>query len=147
MQKKKVAMTVALTAVLGLAGWQYAQANPYGPGPGPCWQQGGQGGQVVLDEASQKKFDQFLVDTKDLRKSMVVKRAEKMALMQAEKPDAARIATLAGELFELRNQLHAKAVEAGVGHGWMAMAGMGDGHGRRHGMMGHGKGHGNGCWN
>ncbi|OQX05467.1 MAG: hypothetical protein BWK76_27435 [Desulfobulbaceae bacterium A2] len=122
--QKKIVVTVALATVLGLAGWQYAQAGPYGPGGGPCWQQGGQG-QAGLDEAGQKKLDQFLADTKDLRKTMVVKRAEKMALMQAEKPDAGRIAALAGELFELRNQLHTKAAEAGVGHGWMAMAGMG----------------------
>jgi len=143
---KKFALTAALAAVLGLTGWQYAQANPAGPGGGPCWQQGA----GALDEAGQKKLDQFFVDTKELRKSMVVKRAEKMALMQAEKPDAGRIAALAGELFELRNQIRAKAVEAGVGPGWMAMGGHGpgggcgpcDGRGPRQGM-----GRGMGYWN
>ena len=56
----------------------------------------------------------FFTDTKDLRKQMFVKRAEKKALLHSRTPDAEAITKITGELFDLKTTLQEKATEAGV---------------------------------
>ncbi len=60
------------------------------------------------------KIGTFFADTKDLRKQMFVKQAEKKALLHSRTPDAEAIAKITGELFDLRATLQEKAKEAGL---------------------------------
>ncbi len=84
------------------------------------------------DPAMQQKHAQFLDETKELRRQLAVKEAGMRALMQSAQPDNAQAAQLAGELFDLREQLRAKAQASGLPMGMM---------GGHHGMgMGKGKG-------
>ncbi len=67
-----------------------------------------------MDQETQAKVSQFHQENEILLREMVMKRAEKRALMAHDQPDPQAAAKLAGELFDLRSALQAKAVEAGV---------------------------------
>ena len=100
-------------------------------------------GMQNLDEATQEKVTQFRTDNQALLKEMVMKRAEKRALMRGDNPDSKLAAQLTGELFDLRTSIRLKAEEAGVAQyigpmnkGCNAMgSGRGQGGGRHHGKM------------
>lgn len=107
---------VAVVLVAGLAMATAASAN---------WGRGGGGGGYCgacpqgqyyqqADPAVQEKLDKFYLETQDLRKQMVVKQAERRALMQSANPDPAAVSKAAGELFDLQTAMHDKAVAAGV---------------------------------
>lgn len=125
--KKKIILGVVLVGTIALTGLQAAGANPAGPGPqyGQLYNQNCKS----LDPATIKARNKFLDATAPLRREMAVKRAEKQALMASSIPDAKRVAKLTGELFDLREQLRAKARESGLGasglRGMMHMMGMG----------------------
>ncbi|NLZ17059.1 MAG: periplasmic heavy metal sensor [Desulfobulbaceae bacterium] len=85
------------------------------------------------DPAMVQKHNKFLQDTVELRKQMAVKHAEKRSLMRSAQPDSAKVAQLTGELFDLREQLRAKAQTEGLP---MGMMGGGMGMGRWHGNWG-----------
>ena len=109
--KKKL---IAAILISGLAMTTAATAKWNGPrGDGDCYQMSMQSMQN-LDEATKAKVVQFRTDNQQLFKDMVMKRAEKRALMQNDNPDPKVAAQLAGELFDLRTTLRLKAVEAGV---------------------------------
>ncbi len=112
---KKILVSVAVIGVIGLFAQHYANAGRgwYGnPGPGcPYWDSGYS---QVQDPASQKDIDAFLQTTADLRKTLVMKEAEYQALMNSTNPDPAKAGALTGEIFQLRSQIRAKAVEAGL---------------------------------
>ncbi len=149
--KKAIAMT-ALVTIIGLTGMYQAsatcgQAGMRGNGNINC--PGGRADAIAqMDDATKVKFDAFLKDTQALRKDIAIKRAEKRALMHADNPDAAAVGKLAGELFDLRAAMHAKAEEAGLadiigkGSGVRDCDGQDYHHGRigmpkkGHGMMG-----------
>lgn len=143
---KKLLVITALVAGIGFFGLQQASAGK-GEGPGmksgcpkgaPCYSQ--------LDVDTKAKVDKFYNDTKEIRKQIVMKHAEKRALMHSENPDPAKAAKLAGELFDLKATMQAKADEAGlssvidcdccVGFGY----GMGPHHGAGRRMMQDGTG-------
>ncbi|MCF8056859.1 MAG: periplasmic heavy metal sensor [Desulfocapsa sp.] len=132
--KKAIAIT-ALVTVMGLTGMNQAIAN-WGPGgmggPGGC---GGAGMQAraEMDDATKAKFDTFLTDNQATRKEIMIKQAEKRALMHAENPDAKQVSQLTGEIFDLRATMHAKAKEAGL----EKYMGMGQGCGNCDGPRGH----------
>ncbi len=141
---KKVLAITALVSIIGLTGLYQASAY-MGMGPGDMRGRGGCNGQAMgmhhatsqMDEATKAKFDVFFKDTQELRKSIVVKRAEKRALMLNEEPDAKKVGEVTGELFDLRSSMHAKAEEAGLGD-YIGMgrdcrqnAGPGSHHGRK----------------
>ncbi|HBI14471.1 MAG TPA: hypothetical protein DDY20_02970 [Desulfobulbaceae bacterium] len=116
---KQIILGAVLVGALVLAGMQAADARPWrgGPGwgtasddygPGSCYQA------RQLDDKTIAARDKFLSETVALRKEMAIKRAEQEALMNSENPDAKRIAQLTGEIFDLREQLHAKAAESGL---------------------------------
>ena len=118
--KKAIAVT-AMASIIGLTG--FYQASAYmGMGHGEMGDSGACNGQAMMmhhktsqmDEATKEKFDAFFKDTQQLRKSIVVKRAEKRALMMNDSPDAKKVGALAGELFDLRMSMHAKAEAAGL---------------------------------
>jgi hypothetical protein len=76
-----------------------------------------QGGVDVKFAEKHAKIEKFFSDTKDLRKQMFIERAEKRALMHSHNPDPLAIAKVAGELFDLKNTLHDRAIAAGLkGH-------------------------------
>ncbi|MFW2366132.1 MAG: periplasmic heavy metal sensor [Desulforhopalus sp.] len=111
---------IAMTLVAGLTLATVASAN---------WGKGGYGGQMgyggcqqvqqgqvpqQLDQATQDKISQFFKDNSALRKEIVMKQAEKRALMHSTQPDAKAVAAVTGELFDLRTSMHEKAELAGV---------------------------------
>ncbi|KAF0188927.1 MAG: hypothetical protein FD168_1146 [Desulfobulbaceae bacterium] len=119
---KKVFVITALVAGLGFFGFQQASANRgmgggcgmgggYGMGQGcpkgqPCYTQ--------LDATSKEKVDKYFNETKDLRKQMVMKHAEELAVLRSDNPDPSKAAKLAGEIFDLRLTMETKADAAGV---------------------------------
>jgi zinc resistance-associated protein len=117
---RKIILAATVTSAIALAGFNTVVAAPggmKGPGPQqpiPMQMQGQQ-----MDEATMKARDAFLTETVDLRKSMAQKRAEQRAVMNSTTPDPARAAKIAGELFDLREQLRNKAQAAGLPPGMM----------------------------
>ncbi|MBW6521584.1 MAG: periplasmic heavy metal sensor [Desulfoarculaceae bacterium] len=112
---KKTFVITALVVGLGFIGLQQASARGMGGfhGMGGQCLKGGPG-YSQLDEASKAKVDKFYGETQDLRKQMVMKSAEERALMSSTNPDSGKVAKLAGELFDLKTTLQAKAEAAGV---------------------------------
>lgn len=137
MNTRRILIVVALIAGLGLVGLQQASARGWGGGGNGdgCFCQGNGPGYQQLDDATKAKVDAFKADTQDIRKQMAMKRAEKQALMGSQTPDAAAVAKVAGELFDLRTEMSEKAKEAGV----PMMRGQGR-DGRIAGKWGHGQG-------
>lgn len=104
-------LTSGLTLAISQAGMaetaQPAQPGPQGkPGVPPCHYQ--------MNTEMQKIHDKFLSDTVALRKELAEKNAVMRALMNAGTPDTVKASQVAGELFELREKLRAKAKEAGL---------------------------------
>ena len=153
---KKMILTAALTSALALTGLQSALAAPGDmKDPGamkgagaqmPCPMQnqmmGMQGG-PQMNEEMMKARDAFLSETTELRKNLAEKQAARRALMMGTNPDPEKAAVIAGELFDLREQLRIKAQAAGLPAGMMqrmtqGMGGCGQMAGNRHdmGMMG-----------
>lgn len=90
--------------------------------------------QQPVDPAAQEKFTQFYSETQDLRKQLMMKQAERRALLQSTNPDPATASKLAGEIFDLRNTMQEKAAAAGVSQlGGPGMMGPWDGGGPRGG--------------
>lgn len=126
---KKIILAAILTSGLALAITQSALAQPGYQGKrggGPC--------QVQLDPATQKAQEKFLAETVETRKKLMEKKAVMRALINAGSQDTAKVGQLAGEVFELREQLRVKAADSGLplpmlmGHGGAGMgAGMGPG--------------------
>jgi zinc resistance-associated protein len=120
---KKMVITAALATAVGLAGLQTATASPDAAGPGmqhPCpMQQGakmgkGMGMNKKLDPEMVKARNAFLGETREIRKALAEKRAAMRALMRGDNPDQAQASKLAGEMFDLREQMRTKAAEAGL---------------------------------
>jgi len=140
-----IPLMLAMILSLSTASW----ARPFGGGPG--------GPMNLTAEQAGQLFDlkqQFMNDTAQLRKSMLMKRVEMTALWRAENPDAKQIQAKQKEMNALREQLQEKMVAfrlkaqkiapLGPGKGM----GMGPGMGRGMGMAmggGHGMGMGPGC--
>ncbi|MFZ5798484.1 MAG: hypothetical protein ACOY3O_08650 [Thermodesulfobacteriota bacterium] len=109
----KMILGAILAGGIALTGMNSADARPWGHaldeyGPGHCYQA------RQLDEKTIAAREKFLSETVAIRKEMAVKRAEQDALMNSENPDAKRIAQLTGEIFDLREQLQAKAEASGL---------------------------------
>ena len=138
----KIMLATILTTGLALAISQAALAQPATPDV-----QGKKDTTVSrpqMDADTQKAHDKFLSETVATRKEMAEKNAALQVLLNAGTPDTAKASQLAGELFELREKLRAKAKENGLpmmmGHGDMTTMpcqgmGMGTGMGRRHHRM------------
>ena len=137
---KKTLLAVAAIATIGLAGYQVAEAQPWGGGPGMghgCAMMGMGQGQGQVSEETMKAREKFFNENADLRKKMVSKKTELRAVMSGEKPDEKKAAKLSEELFDLRTLMHKKAQEAGIakagfGPGFCDGPGMGMGSGPRH---------------
>ena len=88
-------------------------------------------GMMQLDLAMQKAHEKFLAETSGLRKQQMEKHAQMRAIMQSSQPDDAKAARIAGEMFDIQEQIRAKAVANGLPTGMM-----GPGFGGGRGMMG-----------
>ncbi len=114
-----------------------------GPGMGKG-HGGGMGGMQMTPDQAAKAFDlrqKFMNDTAELRKQMMVKRAELGELWRAKDPDKAKIAAKQKEINAVRDQLQEKgtAFKLEMRKQFPTMAG-----GRGCPMMGGGKGPGAG---
>ena len=132
----------ALALVAGLTMATAASANWGGGGHGynaDCYWQQMDGAMMQeqmmkqLEPATQEKVNKFIKDNQPLRKQIVMKQAERRAIMQSEKPDPQAAALVAGELFDLQTAMHDKAEAAGVskylGHKGGGKVGRGSGSG------------------
>lgn len=144
---KKIMLATIFTSALTFAISQAALAEPAKAPQGdgkekpdqyPC--------QVQMGSEMQKVHEKFLTDTVALRKELAEKNAVMRALLNAGTPDTVKASQVAGELFELREKLRAKAKEAGLPLPMLMMGAGADGMpcqgmmgqgmmGRHHGMM------------
>ncbi len=131
---------IIMTVVTSLCVVGFASAKGWGGGQGSCECQGYGPGYQNLDADTKAKVDGFMTETKELRKQMAMKRAERTAIMAADNPDPAAAARVAGEMFDLRTEMRDKAKSAGVpfisGSKMMERTQMGNGyrHGRAKGF-------------
>ncbi len=122
---KKIVLTALLTSGLALAISQSALAQP--GQPDPQTKKTAHHYTHQMDADMQIAREKFLGETVAIRKQLVEKNAMMSALANAQAPDATKISQLAGELFDLREQLRVKAKEAGLPMMGMGMGmGMGD---------------------
>lgn len=133
---RKIAISLLATTIALTGAYQASAYMGMNSEDGTASPRMGMATTAQMDKATKEKFEVFLKETKALRKSMVEKRAEKNALMQADNPDAKKVAALAGEIFELRYEMHLKAKAAGLvqfmGSGGHSAMGSGMNHGREH---------------
>ncbi|HKI80193.1 MAG TPA: zinc resistance protein [Pseudodesulfovibrio sp.] len=139
---KKFVMALAVVSVVslisanamawGMHGWQ---GNGTGPG--------------YTNQVDQKAYQDFLDATADLRATVRSDRAEMMATMAGQNPDAKRVRALSENINKNVTLIQAKAKDLGLPQfGAMGPGmgrGMGPGHGRHGGMMGYGQGNGYNC--
>jgi Spy/CpxP family protein refolding chaperone len=113
---KKLIATGALISLIGIFGIQMASADPawYGSGErgyGYCNNYYGWNGP---DEKTIQTIKEFDKQTSEIRKQLVVKRAELRALMEQDNPDEKRAAELTADLYDLKETLQEKAEQAGI---------------------------------
>jgi hypothetical protein len=108
---KKAIAAVALAAALGLTGLQQVSAAVQ-----DTKAQGAESSRQVqkVDDATKEKIAKFHADTRDIRRQVAMKMAEETALIQSENPNVEAVKKAAGELFDLRVSLFAKAKDAGL---------------------------------
>jgi hypothetical protein len=112
MKMKKTLIAAVLVAAVGIIGLQQSAAahvhDTTSRENGSFRQFHGQ------DEVTQEKIAKFRTDTQDLRRQIVMKRAEESALIRSDSPNIEAIRKAAGELFDLRIAMQAKARAAGL---------------------------------
>jgi len=137
MKATKMSLVMVLALALSLSLASSSWARPRGGGWG-----GGPGAMNLNPEQAGKLFDlkhKFMNDTAEVRKQMVVKRAELAALWKAEKPDEKAIVAKQKELNALRGQMQEKSVAFRLAARKIApQLGHCFGHGMGWGMGGHG---------
>jgi len=106
---KKVFVGLAILVSLGLVA---SQALAWGPNYGGCGMWGSRGG-YYGDVNPNTAEQSFLNDTAKLRKDLAGKEAEYDAMMAQPNPDPKQASKLSQEIFEIRNQLRAKAQSYG----------------------------------
>jgi hypothetical protein len=111
MKMKMTCMAVVLVAGVGIFGLQQATAHIH---DNTSREDGSFQQFHRLDEASKEKLAKFRADTQDLRKQMFMKRAEESALIRSETTNIEAVRKTAGELFDLRTMMQAKARAAGL---------------------------------
>ena len=123
--KKKIMLAAILSSGLALAISQSALAEPVAQ-PDAQTKQVATPRMHRMDPDMQKAHEKFLGDTVAIRKQLVEKTATMKALSKAQAPEVTKISQLAGEVFDLREQLRVKAKEAGLPMGMGMGMGMGD---------------------
>lgn len=138
MPSKKIMLATIFTSALTFAISQAAMAEPAKAAQGDTKEKSDQhSGQVQMGSEMQKVHEKFLTDTVAIRKELAEKNAVMRALLNAGTPDTVKASQIAGELFELREKLRARAKEAGLPLSMLMMGAGADGLPCQ-GMMGHG---------
>ncbi len=109
--KISIVVLLALALTLGLAASSWAR--PWGGGMGGGMGCGMMGAMNLTPDQAGKLFDlkeKFRNDTAEVRKQMIIKRAELAALWKAENPDEKAIVAKQKELNALRGQMQEKSV-------------------------------------
>lgn len=130
---KKVMQSLVLAMSMGMIFAYSASARQGFGNNAPCQMQ-----MTQLDPVAQKAREAFFSETVELRKQMAQKRAEMRVMMNAQTADTAQASLLAGELFDLREQLRTIAQEKGL----PPQIGMGGRGNFNHGAGGKGRGFG-----
>lgn len=132
--KRITVLTAALLLVVFAGTSAFAWGGGRGKGPG-CDKAG--------YAANPEAWEKFMGATSEIRKELAAKQVQLDALMSGKNPDPKEAAGLSREIFDLREQLRAKAAELGL-------PGPGNGAG---GCPGYGRGKGpgpgydrGGCW-
>ncbi len=113
MKKKIAAIALALTlATVGMA----SARGGMGGGNGAGYHHPQMQAQMYqqADKATRDKLDAFFRDTQGVRKQIIMKQAERQALLQSTNPDPAAAAKISGELFDLQATMQDKARAAGI---------------------------------
>ncbi len=125
--KRKNWLVLVLIAVLSLGVAAVSWAGPKGMGggcpmmeggcpmmgPGMGMKQGRGMGMAMTPEQAAQAFDlhqKFMTETADLRKQMLIKRAELGQLWRAKDVDQAKVAAKQKEINALRDQIQEKAI-------------------------------------
>ncbi len=142
MNRKSLSKTLAIVSLLAVLGLSLGAVDS-------AWAQGGWGctNANLTPEQSAQLFDlkqQFRNDTAGLRKQMMVKQTELVALWQNSAPDQNQIQLKQQEINALRDQLQVKRAAFRTQNQQICPVGMGPGAGRGMGM-GPGCGQGRGC--
>jgi hypothetical protein len=110
---KKYLVATALLATIGVTGFSMANARGnYGYGPGLGYGDCGGGGycsQSAYFDRDNKEAAAFFEETKDIRRSIIVKQSELGALMRQDNPDEQKVGKLTGEIYDLNSIMTAKA--------------------------------------
>jgi Spy/CpxP family protein refolding chaperone len=105
---KKALSILAIALTLGVFSYQAANAGP-GRGWGPCNCNG-----PHANTEKSENWQAFKKDTTDLRQQLREKRRAYFSLMNGEKVDKKKAETLWSDMFDLRAQIKAKAMAAGL---------------------------------
>jgi Spy/CpxP family protein refolding chaperone len=112
---KKLLLFVSFLIMGLLLAVQYSAADKGTDCGQACAGQKGQGQQQqALTPEAEKKYEQFLQETVDLRKELTEKMDEYQALMASTNPDPSKGAMLTEEYYQLREVLTQKARLAGI---------------------------------
>jgi len=111
MKMKKAFMALALAATIGTIGLQQASARGV---DGRFHSDASHRQFHRLDEATKAKIEKFETENQTLRKQIVMKQAEELALTRSEAPDMKAVRKTAEELFDLRSTMKEKAKDAGL---------------------------------
>ena len=116
---KKAILTIALVMAVGLVSFNAAEARwgggwmmaGSGYGAGNC---NGPGGWNQEKKLTYEEMERFHDETTDLRKQLFEKRTEYYNVMNQENPDKELAKTLWGEMYDLQNDMHKKALAEGM---------------------------------
>jgi len=112
--KKKIMLAAILTSGLTLAISQAAFAQADQSAKAEPKDKAAAHSQHQMTTEMQNAREKFLAETTPIRKELAEKNAVMRAIMAAGTPDATKASQVAGELFELREKLRLKAMEAGM---------------------------------
>ncbi|PIE57582.1 MAG: hypothetical protein CSA33_07635 [Desulfobulbus propionicus] len=108
---KRMLLAMIVTTGLSFAITEAAVAQHHHHAREPTWCQGQERNPEKLE-----KLTAFMKETKSLRKLLAEKRAEMRAIMEAQNPDPALAGKVAGELFEVQEQVRVQAWEKGLSY-------------------------------
>lgn len=107
-------LVVAVIVSLGLVSVHPVDARGWGKGQGGGYECSNYAQSGQVDEKTIEARSKFRQENQEIFKQLVIKKAELRAVFSQENPDSDKAAQLSGEVFELRNALHKKAVDAGL---------------------------------
>jgi len=114
-KNKKLTLALVLVTSITLVGTISAFAHQnFGHGPyGGNFNQGCY--QNNLDEKTIEARNKLINETTEIRKQLTIKQSELRALMRSDNPDSKEAGRIAGEVFDLKEQLRAKAEKSDIG--------------------------------